>query len=176
MAVVHTDSGLRRASSATAPGAHPLPEPDDQSHGRLWTRLAIAAYVALGAASVVWGLTGTTGPENVLAAEVAWDTSGAYPAFIITNRSDADWTDVRVVLDERWYQTTTRVPAGQTIAVTLPELRDSYTLPRPERMVSYEWVLPRPAPPQPLLPDGYRPARLRLVTDQGEIVEVEFAQ
>jgi hypothetical protein len=60
------------------------------------------------------------------------------------------------------------------VAVSTAELGDSWLLPRPEGLFAYERVVPRPTGPAATIPLGYQPERLRLLTDQGEVVMVEF--
>lgn len=131
-------------------------------------RIAVLIYLVASGASIAWGLSGRTGPENALSAEVRWDAEADFPALAVTNSSGDDWTNVRFVLDGRYYYLVDRVPKGQTVAVSASEFADGYQLPRPDNLYTYERGIDRPRRPQRAIGPNYRPSHVLVVADEGE--------
>jgi hypothetical protein len=138
-----------------------------ESASAIWGRLAIVAYVLLSAASVAWGLSGGTTPSNELGAAVELDVSSGYPAVVIDNRSGDDWTDLRVILDQRYYHDVGAVLDGRTVALSLGDFADSWVIPRPRFLFTYERAGADIEPLTGELPSGYLPRQITLRTSQG---------
>ena len=131
-------------------------------------RITVLLYVIASGASIAWGLSGKTGPENALSAEVRWDAEADFPALAVTNSSGDDWTNVRFVLDDRYYYSVIRVPKGQTVAVSASEFEDGYLLPRPDNLYTYERGMSRPPRSQRAIGPNFRPSRVLVLADEGE--------
>jgi hypothetical protein len=139
--------------------------------GSRWGRWALLGYAVASLLSVAWGLSGRTTPDNALAARATWDAS-EFPALVVTNLSNTDWTSVRAELDGRYYIEIPRVPRGQSVAVSASDFRDGYVLPRPDGMFGYERAMARaPVPDRAVAPD-YTPTEVRLVAEQGSAAPV----
>lgn len=146
-----------------------------KTYAARWGRIAIAGYLVLAAASIAWGLSGGSAPDNALAARVAWNASAEFPTLTVTNSSGDDWTAVRVVVDDRYFAEAERVPRGQTLAVTTAQLRDGWLVPRPTGLFLYEHAVGALDPPGDPPPPSYRPSEVRVTAAEGEIVTRELA-
>ena len=139
-----------------------------RTSGSRLARVAVVFYLVACVGSIAWGLSGRTGPLNALSAEVRWDAEADFPSLAVTNSSGDDWTDVRFVLDDRYYHSIERVPKGQTVAISASQFEDGYLLPRPDGLFTYERGLSRPQRPERAVSFNYRPRRVLVVTEQGE--------
>jgi hypothetical protein len=134
-----------------------------------WGRLAVGAYLLVSVASVAWGLSGGSAPNNALAARVAWNATAEFPTLSVTNSSGSDWTAVRVVVDGRYFAEAERVPRGQTLAVTTAQLHDGYLIPRPSGLFLYEQAVEHVQAPGAPPPATYRPHEVEVIAAEGEM-------
>ncbi len=132
--------------------------------------LAVLVYLAIATMSVLYGVSGGTGPANELGAEIAWDAEGA-GRLVVQNRGDDDWSEVRVDLDGRYYAEREGLGHGETLTLTGQEVLDGYELPRADGLFEYERLYPRPARPVAGLPDGYSPRTVTLRAAQGAVTQ-----
>jgi hypothetical protein len=142
-------------------------------NGRLGL-LAIGFYLLLSAGSIAFGLSGDVGNkiENALGAQVAWDAGSGQRTLMLTNQSNEDWTHVSLILDERYYHNEEVVSDGHSVAIRTQDLSDGYLLPRPHALYAYEQIFPAPVN-EHHVPLGYTPNRIRLSTEQGDVVITE---
>ena len=130
--------------------------------------VGVFLYVALSALSIAWAVSGDVRPDNELGAAVEW-TVGAdgFTSLVITNQSDDEWTDVRVMLDDRYYHFEQSLSSRHTFALTMRQFEDGHLVPRPSGMFPFEYFTDRPEPEES--PSAYRPSTVRITADQGEL-------
>lgn len=131
--------------------------------------IALGAYLVLSIASVVIAVTGGARPANALGASVHWRSGegATYETLVVTNQSGDPWSDIIVVLDERYYHRLETMDINHTVALTIGDFQDGYDVPRPEGTAPYERYTEWPEDTGP--PTGYRPSEVRIRAAEGEL-------
>ena len=138
--------------------------------------VAVGVYVVLSVGSVIFGLSGDigSGVANDLGAQIAWgnEVEGAERhTLMLTNQSGDDWTDVRLILDERYYHHEEDVPGGHSMAIRAQDFEDGYVLPRPSGLFAYEQLFgSEDSRLDSSVPASYEPVLIRLSTGQGDVI------
>ena len=128
----------------------------------------VALYVVLSALSIAWAVSGDVRPDNELGATVEWTVGeGGFTSLVITNQGDEEWTNIRVMLDDRYYHFEDSLSSRHTFALTMRQFEDGYLVPRPEGMFPFEYFTSRPEPGASA--SSYRPSSVRITADQGEL-------
>jgi hypothetical protein len=139
-------------------------------------QLAVFLYVVLSIASAVWAMSAVGRVGNALGALIELRSGdGGTQTLVFDNRSDADWTGVNIIVDQRYVLTLDRFAPGEPMLLSMDEFEDGYRLPRPLGMFEYERVnAAQGYPPSTAPTRQHHPSRVRLVTDQGEFTTNEL--
>lgn len=111
---------------------------------------------------------------NQLNAKVSWETlAPGISRMAITNNSNKEWTDVRVIIDERFYYTSERVESDRTLLLTTAHFEEGHVLPRAPGLFPYErdpdLALSAQQTPGEVgeMPPDYQPEYVIIASDQG---------
>lgn len=128
----------------------------------------VVLYLVLSIVSIAWAASGGVKPDNELGATVEWTVGeDGFTSLVITNQGDEQWTNVRVMLDERYYHFEDTLNSRHTFALTLRSFEDGFLVPRPEGMYPFEYYTRRPDAGEASA--TYRPTTVRISADQGEL-------
>ena len=132
----------------------------------------IVGLVVLSIASVVWSFSGYD-DTNELGAEIYLrDVVVAFDLFL-QNTGSSDWTEVRIVLDQKYLFTADRIEGGESLTVGPADLAYFYHVPRPWGREDWE-ELAQDQKPELNPESSYVPSTVQIRSRQGRLdVELE---
>jgi hypothetical protein len=112
--------------------------------------------------------------NNELNAQVIWETlAPGISRMAITNESNEAWTDVRIIVDDRFYYTSERVEPDRILLLTTAHFKEGHVLPRAHGLFPYERGLQLNLSTQQApgdvsgMPPDYQPESVIIASEQG---------
>ena len=131
--------------------------------------VAVVAYLVLALLSAIWAFSGQN-LANALGADFGQTTLSEIErdVYFLHNRSDDDWTTVRLVLNHQYLHTTPELKAGERATLSGEDFDYFYYIPRAWGRTDWEQLAEEPKP-KPKAPRSLEPTFLQLRTDQGRL-------
>ena len=128
----------------------------------------IVGLVVLSIASVVWSFSGYD-DTNELGAEIYLrDVVVAFDLFV-QNTGSSDWTEVRIVLDQKYLFTADRIEGGESLTVGPEDLAYFYHVPRPWGREDWEELGEESEKPEMRPDSAYEPSLVQVRAREGRI-------
>ncbi|MCB9530550.1 MAG: hypothetical protein H6700_02160 [Myxococcales bacterium] len=126
-----------------------------------------AAYALASLISIAWGLSYDLRSKSAIEAQIQIGTTEEGRIYLtVRNYGRADWDDVTVIVDGRYFRRFDRVAAGSQADAPISQFANADQIPRIGGIFFWEQVAttPSPGPPGP----RQRPSVVTVRTRQGE--------
>jgi len=135
---------------------------------------AVVVYAVASLASVGWGLSYDLAGMGPLQARIQLGATGSGSTFLtIANVGRRDWTNVTVVVDDRYFRHFDAISSGAQSDTTIAQLLNQDRVPRATGVFFWEQAGSNPPPAAPAT--RHRPSKVTIVTDQG-VIETQLGR